>query len=72
MADCPECELCCALGICCQPGSAAQRVGMIAVVRRRHPGLSDGDTEARADLMLKRHGQFRYLRMLTDIADMTA
>ena len=72
MADCPECELCCALGICCPPQSAEQRAGMIAVLKRRHPDLSQRLAEQRADLMLTRHNQFRYLRMLTDIAGMTA
>lgn len=26
--DCPECELCCALQICCPPGSAKQRASL--------------------------------------------
>lgn len=24
-ADCPECEVCCAIGLCCPPGSEEQR-----------------------------------------------
>jgi hypothetical protein len=26
--DCPECEICCAIGLCCPPASEAQRAAL--------------------------------------------
>jgi hypothetical protein len=32
MADCPECEICCAIGLCCPP--AQQRLALITIFQR--------------------------------------
>lgn len=32
--DCPECELCCALQICCPPGSPQQRAALTKMMMR--------------------------------------
>ncbi len=36
MADCPECELCCAIGLCC-PSAEAQKAALVKIMVR-HTG----------------------------------
>ncbi len=37
-ADCPECEYCCIIGLCCPP--EAQRVRLTELFQERMPGAS--------------------------------
>ena len=70
-ADCPECEICCALGICCPAGSTDQRQAVIAVLQRRDPSLSNPDAADKADEMLAANDGFRSLRAASDAAGLT-
>ena len=49
MADCPECELCCALGICCPP--AAQRKALVTIFARE-TGEKEAECERYADALI--------------------
>lgn len=46
--DCPECELCCALGICCPPGSAQQRVAVARMLMANGSGAEHAQSVADA------------------------
>lgn len=52
--DCPECEVCCALGICCPMGSEQQRSAAAALIVKEgkwtDPVLARSIADAAADL----------------------
>jgi hypothetical protein len=50
MADCPECELCCAIGLCCPP--ATQRKALISIFVRE-TGESEEECGKYADAFVK-------------------
>ena len=71
MADCPECELCCAIGVCCAPGSSEQADAMRRLVARKHPGVSESDGAAMAQSILDAHNSFKAIRAMFDSAGVT-
>lgn len=51
-------EVCCILGVCCPPGSAAQRVALATSIKKHHK-CTLHDAEAAADRILAKHDCFR-------------
>ena len=72
MADCPECELCCAIGVCCPSGSPEQAEAMRRLMARKHPGVSESDAAAMAQSILARlHNHFKAIAAVFDSAGVT-
>jgi hypothetical protein len=49
-ADCPECEICCAIGLCCPP--AAQRAALIKIFARE-TGEAESECAKYADALVE-------------------
>lgn len=52
-------EVCCILGVCCPPGSAAQRLALVHMIQKAKPSLSDDMAGVAADRVLAKHEMFR-------------
>lgn len=52
-------EVCCILGVCCPPGSEAQRLALVHEVQKRHPGMDSEKAGKKADRVLEKHDFFR-------------
>lgn len=59
-------EVCCILGVCCPPGSEAQRTALVHEVQKRHPHMSDEHAGHRADRVLAKHDCFRDIAGIFD------
>lgn len=59
-------EVCCILGVCCPPGSAAQREALVHEVQKKHPHLSDEKAGRKADRVLEKHDCFRDIAAIFD------
>jgi hypothetical protein len=57
-------QACCILGICCQPGSAAQREHLTAMLARQRPELAPDRVDALAAKILDAHGYFQEVAKL--------
>lgn len=51
-------QQCCAAGICCPPGSEAQRSAWIEMIKHERPHFTDEQAAAAADRVLEAHGNF--------------
>ena len=49
-------EVCCILGVCCPPGSAAQREALVHMIQKSHPHK---DAEKAADRVLALYDSFK-------------
>jgi hypothetical protein len=61
-------EVCCILGVCCPPGSAAQREALVHEVQKRHAELDEAEAGKRADRILKKFDNFKHVAELMDKA----
>jgi len=61
-------EVCCILGVCCPPGSDAQRQALVHEVQKKHPHVSAEKAVEAADAVLKAHDNFEDVAALFDAA----
>lgn len=62
-------EVCCILGVCCPPGSAAQREALVHEIQKQRPDMSDEKAGKKADKILKKHDCFRDIAAIVDGSD---
>lgn len=58
MIDCPECEICCAIQLCCPAGSEKQRKALAFTIQQHHKSMTDAAAYAAADRVLEHYGNF--------------
>jgi hypothetical protein len=61
-------EVCCILGVCCPPGSAAQREALAHEIQKQRPNFSEEHAQKAADKVLAKYNNFADLASLLDDA----
>lgn len=59
-------EVCCILGVCCPPGSAAQHEALVHMIQKAKPALDDAAASKVADRVLAQHDMFRSVAALVN------